>query len=306
MQGGGAWGRVDLRCEVTTGEIYCLELNHMPALFYSKDDKLSDDVIIRETYPGGHEAFIEMLLFTKKFQISQGKSLQEIPASTEPTKDVPIGPIGDFKTQGKTIAEVYDNAADMYDDIQAKMDIRAWQINYFASHDYSGTVLDLACGTGGVGMVIHQTNPTALISGVDVSAHSLQKPYVLQHYTQPITVGFMQNEIWKYKENSFDHIVCFGALHFLDRTEFMAVVARMFSIASKSIAFDVDDVDDTYINAIVKCFGEGLRNHNNTVALQRFGVPNGWKKVVDERQSLFYSPSIHTTVFGQLVRFEKI
>ena len=32
MQGRGAWGRVDLRCEHGTGDVYGLELNHMHAL----------------------------------------------------------------------------------------------------------------------------------------------------------------------------------------------------------------------------------------------------------------------------------
>ncbi|KAH8671827.1 hypothetical protein BGZ60DRAFT_527276 [Tricladium varicosporioides] len=348
MQGRGAWGRVDMRCEAESGDVYCLELNHMPALFYSKDDKLSDDVIIRETYPGGHEAFIEMLLFTKKCQIEEGKARKTngsngITSHNGHTNGVnghisnglddhatngvngasaingyktngvnghaPNGTnqeaIGDFKTRGTTIAEVYDNAADKYDDYQAKMDIRRWQETYFATYDYSGTVLDLACGTGGIGMVIHQANPSAKVSGIDVSPLSLQKPYILKHYTKPISVGYMQNEIMKFKEQSFDHLVCFGALHFLNRTEFMATLSRMFMVARKSIAFDIDDVDQEYIDAIVKHFGEGLRNYNNLVAIQRFGVPNGWRKVIDERRSLFFSPSIHTDVYGQVIRFEK-
>lgn len=227
MQGRGAWGRVDMRCEAGSGEVYCLELNHMPALFYSKDDKLSDDVIIRETYPGGHEAFIEMLLFTKRCQMEEEKARRsnEINGTNgsnghngytngvnghasnglnghttngangvnglnchksngtngHATNGTDQEAIGDFKTKGTTIAEVYDNAADNYDDYQAKMDIRKWQETYFAAYDYSGTVLDLACGTGGIGMVIHQANPSAKITGIDVSPLSLQKPYVLKH-----------------------------------------------------------------------------------------------------------------------------
>ncbi|KAI7775061.1 hypothetical protein LA080_007397 [Diaporthe eres] len=36
----------------------------------------------------------------------------------------------------------------------------------------------------------------------------------------------------------FDHIVCFGALGFLDAVELIAVLARMFLLARKSITFD--------------------------------------------------------------------
>jgi ubiquinone/menaquinone biosynthesis C-methylase UbiE len=305
MQGRGAWGRVDMRCEHVTGDVYCLELNHMPCLFYPEDSKLSDDIIIRDAYPGGHEAFIEMLLFTKKIQTDQGKAhyLDDINGHSEHETSGEL--IGDFKTKGKTIAEVYNNAADTYDNVASKLPVRSWQEKYFANYDYSGTILDLACGTGALGMIIHQANPTAQISGIDVSALSLQKPNVLEHYAQPATLGYMQDEIMKCGEKSFDHVVCYGALHFLDRTEFMAVVSRMFMVARKSIFFEVADVNQEYIDAILKCFGEGLRNHNNVSALRRFGTPKGWEKVVDEWTTSFFSPSVHTDVYGYMVRFEK-
>ncbi len=45
----------------------------MPAVFYPKDDRLSDDVIIRQHFPGQHEAFFEMLLFTKQLQLKHAK-----------------------------------------------------------------------------------------------------------------------------------------------------------------------------------------------------------------------------------------
>jgi len=92
-------------------------------------------------------------------------------------------------------------------------------------------------------VIIRQANPTAQISGIDISALSLQKPNVLEHYAQPTTLGYMQNEIMKCEEKSFDHVVCYGALHFLDRTEFMAVVSRMFMISRKSVFFEVADVN---------------------------------------------------------------
>lgn len=40
----------------------------------------------------------------------------------------------------------------------------------------------------------------------------------------------------------YDHIISFGSLHFLPRVEFNAVVARMFMLARKTVAFDVADV----------------------------------------------------------------
>jgi predicted TPR repeat methyltransferase len=171
-------------------------------------------------------------------------------------------------------------------------------------YDYSGTVLDLACGTGGIGMLIHAAGHEARISGIDLSPLSLQTSQVRAHYTPPLVAGPLQEEIMRFP-TPVDHIVCFGALHFLTATEFIATLARMFMLARKSVAFDVDDVSEEYISKIVARFGEGLRNHNNLLALRRFDIPSGWRKVVEEEGSLFFSPSVQSDVRGLMLRFEK-
>jgi hypothetical protein len=93
---------------------------------------------------------------------------------------------------------------------------------------------------------------------------------VLEHYAQPATLGCMQKEIMKCEEKSCDRVVCYGALDFLDWTEFVAVVSWMFMIARKSVFFEVADVNQEYIDAILKCFGEELQNHNNVATLRRW------------------------------------
>ncbi|MCJ1246355.1 hypothetical protein MMC30_003562 [Trapelia coarctata] len=372
FQGRGCWGRVDMRVEEGTGEIYCLELNHMPAVFYPLGDKLSDDVIIREAYPGGHEAFFDMLLYTKLYQMAQAKkgwapnghessngeksaqpngiadrketqlanglSNGNMPMQSSAITDgnethianglsngsgvphtnangsskagqlsnshKPPNDADPWKAKGATIAEVYDHTADKYDSVAATIPFRHWLVKYLAEHDYSGTVLDLACGTGGTGKLIHEAGWDARVSGVDLSPLSLQSAQVKQYYTEPITVGYIQEEIMRAGE--YDHITCFGALHFLSRIEFNAAVARMFMLARKSIAFDVDNVSPEYIDLIVSRFGEGLRNHNNVAALKRFGTPKGWRKAVEEEIPLFHSPSVQLDVTGYVVRFERI
>ena len=370
FQGRGCWGRVDMRVEEGTGDIYCLELNHMPAVFYPLGDKLSDDVIIREAFPGGHEAFFDMLLYTKLYQIAQAEKVQapngyetsngEIKAQHNGIVDkketqlanvpsngsVPTGSNGikgrevtqvpnwlsngngvlhtngsskttpsansaeppndadPWKAKGATIAEVYDHTADKYDNVASATNFRHWLVKYIAEYDYSGTVLDLACGTGGTGMLFHEAGWDACVSGVDLSPLSLQTAQVRNHYMEPITVGYVQEEIMRAAE--YDHITCFGALHFLNRTEFNAVLARMFMLARKSVAFDVDDVSPEYVDLIVGRFGEGLRNHNNVAAYKRFGTPKGWRKAVEEEIPLFHSPSVQLDVTGIVVRFERV
>ena len=102
-----------------------------------------------------------------------------------------------------------------------------------------------------------------------------------------------------------NYIVCFGALHFLALTEFIATLACMFMLARKSVAFNVNNVSEEYINKIVARFSEGLRNYNNLLALRRFGVLSGWRKIVKDKGLLFYSPSVQIGVRGLMLRFEK-
>lgn len=375
LQGRGGWGRIDARVEYDTGDVYCLEMNHLPALFFPQNETMSDDIILRQTYPGGHEAFIDMMLYTKQYQLAHPRqegnrhvesngvaehghskighitntngttingnvantttngtasngtiingtaanghadsvskaddciNVQVPSAMTQAESRKPLSTtqaIGDFRARGITIADVYDSAVGAYDCVQATMPIRQWQIEYFSQYSYHGTVLDLACGTGGIGMLIKKAGNNANIHGIDISPLSLRTEQVKRHYATT-AVGLLQDAIMG--EGQYDHIVCFGALHFLTRVQFNAAIARMFMLARKSVAFDVDDVSQEYIDKIIEAYGEGLRNHNLIKAYHRFGIPPGWRKVVEETRPLFYSPSNKLEVNGIVVRFERI
>jgi hypothetical protein len=101
----------------------------------------------------------------------------------------------------------------------------------------------------------------------------------------------------------FDHIVCFGALHFLDSVQFNAVLARMFMLARTSLTFEIDDLDDDYISEVKKL--AGVYNENHVATLRAFGVPKGWKKIYDQNHYLYHSPLAKTDIFGYALRFEK-
>lgn len=79
----------------------------------------------------------------------------------------------------------------VYDKVSATTPFHKWQLDYFPRSDYTGTVLDLGCGTGGVGARIHEAGWSAEISGVDLSPLSLQTAQVKQHYTGSVSVGRM-------------------------------------------------------------------------------------------------------------------
>ncbi|KAG7008610.1 hypothetical protein G7Y79_00005g017510 [Physcia stellaris] len=347
MQGRAGWCRVDMRVEEGSGDIYCLEVNHMATIFYPPEETRSDDVVIRETYPGGHEAFFDMLVHTKQFQLSQkkaknvgahqglmdgntlpridkadcngidhpkdhkgGASSNPVNVAVQVTDNVPpraessnVDPHQFFKPKGSSIAAVYDSVAPTYDESFAKQPFYKWQSEYCSMFDYSGSVLDLGCGTGGIGTKIHEAGWTAEISGVDLSSLSLKTAQVMRHYTGSVSVGRIQDEIMG--AGKYDHITSFGALHFLPRVEFNAVIARMFMLARKSVAFDVTDIQPPYNESIIARFGEEIRNHNNVVAYKRFGTPKGWKRALEDEILLFYSPSAAMDVHGIVARFER-
>jgi hypothetical protein len=102
----------------------------------------------------------------------------------------------------------------------------------------------------------------------------------------------------------FDHIVCFGALHFLDTVHLNAVLARMFMLARKSITFEIDDMSQEYIDELKKRYG--LLNSNNVEAMEEFGTPKGWRNVHHQREYLFKSPTTNIDVSGYAMRFERI
>ena len=102
----------------------------------------------------------------------------------------------------------------------------------------------------------------------------------------------------------FDHIVCFGALHFLDTVYLNAVLARMFMLARKSITFEIDDISQEYIDEIKKNYG--FSNANNVEATEEFGTPKGWKKVHHKQEFMYKSPATNIDVSGYAMRFERI
>jgi len=82
------------------------------------------------------------------------------------------------------------------------MPIRRWQIEYFAHYPYHGSVLDLACGTGGIGMLIKKAGNNTVIRGIDISPLSLETEQVKKYYSST-AVGLLQDAIMS--EGIHDH-----------------------------------------------------------------------------------------------------
>ncbi|KAF9250238.1 hypothetical protein DTO006G1_1654 [Penicillium roqueforti] len=275
VSGGGGWARVDMRLEERTGLVYVIEVNCIPVVFYPKGNTLGDDLVVGERFPGGQAAFFDMLLATKQMQL------------------------GWHRVQNAHVAEVYNKFAPSYHSVWSNSELSEMQKYLTTNWDYSGTVLDVACGTGGFGQFLHAQGIQAEVTGIDLSPGMLEN---VEHYRE-LRVGPMEEQIMGAGE--YDHIVCFGALHFLGPVYLNAVLARMFMLARKSVSISVDDVSDEYIQAIKEKHGELTFNANHVKAIEEFGIPKGWKRVYHERRLMYSSPTNGEKVYGYGMRFER-
>lgn len=248
----------------------------------------------------------------------------------------------DPRTMGATIEEVYDDFADRYEATAGMTKMRTLQHDVFNQFKHHGFTLDLGSGTGVVGMLIRQSalnsssassnggpggasmQPKVYVHGVDISTRMLNAPWCVRYYDST-QQGFIQdtlvdpNASWLQhavetgaaKSYSLsgpvvDHITCFGALHFLNPTEFDAVLSRMFILARRSVMFDVDDLCPVYIQHVLKSVGEGFRHYNHMATYRKFETPPGWAKVMEEEAVLYHSPNVGVDVSGVYVRFERM
>lgn len=276
---GAAWARVDLRVEKNTNDVYVLEINPIPVIFYPVGNTFGDDLVVEETFPGRQAALFDVLVATKQMQMNK------------------------FDVECKTAAKIYNNWGAKYDEWIATQNQFKSQEHIARTFDFNGTVLDLACGSGMFGRLLHENGQSSKMSGIDLSTELTTLPAIKEHYQQPISIGPLQELIMA--ASDYDHIVCFGALHFLNGVTFNAVLARMFMLARKSVTFCVDDLSPDYIEAFAKYADGAWSNTNHIERLERFGVPKGWTRVYYEKWPLYFSVHLGFEVFGYVTRFEK-
>lgn len=171
VSGGGGWARVDMRLEQDTGDVYVIEVNCAPVVFYPKGNTLGDDLVVGEKFPGGHAAFFDMLLATKQIQL------------------------GWHTDRIQYVAATYDKFAPGYHSVWEASHLSTMQKFLAANFDFSGSVLDMACGTGAFGSVLHEQGISAEITGIEISLGMLESLAVKKYYKQPIRVGPMQELI---------------------------------------------------------------------------------------------------------------
>ncbi|KAI1292719.1 hypothetical protein EDD11_008598 [Mortierella claussenii] len=263
---GCGYARVDIRA---SGEdLYVLEVNPTPAFFYKVGNNFGDDYVISHCFPGGHEGFMDTLIKTK---LRSRRMLE--------------------------VKKTYDLMSDKYNDIMHSSNYPKVVADIVARYSFQGSVLDLGCGTGEIGTLIQATH-NATLTGIDISPKMTAQA---KHYKK-IYLGEMQNII-PFVGN-FDHVVSFGALHFLQKEVFMNVLDRCFVQSRHSITVGIEGISDEFNKRLTEIGKEHLHTYDNTPIIDSYTIPKGWRLVHKQREFFWTSPSTGDEVYGTAYRFE--
>ncbi|CAI7582156.1 unnamed protein product [Penicillium palitans] len=275
---GFACTRIEL---ISTGDAISLEGRICPPRAFSPREAATyEDLVIEKEFAGGHMAFFDMIVASKEMRSGQDSD------------------------RNRHLASVYDGFAPRYSAARANTGLSRMQEDLSRDYDFSGTVLDLACGSGEFGAILHDRGVAAKITGSDLSPGMTQSPYIQNHYEKPLLIGPMDELVMSV--NAFDNVVCFAAFQFLDPVHLTAFLARMFMVAKRSVTAIHEDLTEAYIENMKKRHGELCTNFNHVSTLEEFGVPEGWKQVRMERFSLYDNPNLGETVYGFVIRFERL
>ncbi|OKP09898.1 hypothetical protein PENSUB_4729 [Penicillium subrubescens] len=271
----GALVRVDLWVDCETERVEFLDATYSLDLF-SPISRTIDDKLVQSTVPGGHTALLDLMIAVMM------------------TEDKASG------IQQKVI-DSYATFQPQYDESMTPTPYFRFMQKLTLDFDWTGTVLDLGCGTGVLGTLLHEKGAPFSIMGVDLSPEMTQSPAVLSYYVSPVTVGPLQTTIMKSIE--FDHVACFGALGYLPEPDFIAVLMRMFMVARKSITFDVGDFSDVSPDTDPDDALMLWNNHLKT--WKNFRVPVGWRFACNEYGLYFHDEQKGCKEVGYMVRLER-
>ncbi|KAK6511078.1 hypothetical protein TWF506_010159 [Arthrobotrys conoides] len=278
---------VDIRVQANE-EIVVLEVKPLPAPFLP--GRSSQDLAAKD-FPGGYPALINIFISNQTL--------------CHPIREV-IG----------KVADVYDKLVVKYDTWGAShSEMQAGTYKSIDGFDFSGTCFDLACGTGVFGRALAKSKTTrgdtsvSRIMGFDISPGMAEVCRKSGHYDlvhlDPMQTCLINHRL--YHDGDIDHIVCFSGCHFLSEEEFSFVLALCFILAKKSITFSVDEITDTYNEAIAKRGMSFAHSINHIANMKAFGVPKGWRLARHHRQFSWTSPTTQNDdIYTNYFRFEKI
>lgn len=278
FQGTSGLLRVDLQFTSNPFEPYLVHIDRNPHVFATTASPPLDDQLVSLLFPGGHPALLDILL-SNRFASAKDFALVQKVVNTY-----------------ATYASTYDAEVSTFPYYTILRDL-------VTNFDWRGTVLDLGCGTGLLGELLHQKGDPVRIAGVDLSPHMTDTPAIAAHYDKPVRMEPVQVAIMR--PDTYDHVACFGTVVYLSGVDFTAFLARTFMIARKSITFDIEDVSQDYLDKSARDTSI-LPSYNHTAAFRRFRIPEGWRIVHDE-YGLLYHDSHETgcDIFDTMIRMER-
>ncbi|KAG6013528.1 hypothetical protein E4U43_007244 [Claviceps pusilla] len=280
---------VDLRV-TSNGQVFVIEVNPQPAQFIPRGT--DQDWPIIHSFPGGHAAVINVFIANHMLRYPEQWGSQE------------------------RVASYYDAVAPTYDEYVRTGDVTvdASLAKLVDKFDYSGTILDLGCGTGCFGRIMgqspkfsqQQTSPcegSYHLLGCDISPGMLDICRKTGHYhsTHLDSIEAMLTNLTQ----SIDHMVSSSALHLLRPEIFSLVVALMFVHANKSITLSVDEITNAYKANLARLGIKMFPSFNHLAGMEMFGEPKGWRLVSRERVFSWVSPKTGDRIYTTYFRFER-
>lgn len=167
----GGFVCVEASLQAQADSMYLEGLLCTPRAFYREKHSTYEDVVIEQEFPGGHLAFLDMLITSKQIRSGQDHA------------------------RNQHLAGVYDSFAPRYHAARANTGLSRMQEDMSRDYDFSGTVLDLACGNGEFGATLHENGVSAKVTGIDVSEGMTRSSYIQDHYERPLLIGPMDELI---------------------------------------------------------------------------------------------------------------
>ncbi|KAG5934256.1 hypothetical protein E4U53_000724 [Claviceps sorghi] len=280
---------VDLRV-TADGQVFVIEVNPHPAQFIPRGP--GQDFPIMHSFPGGHWAVINVFIANHMLRCAEQGS------------------------HGDKTASCYDEVAPRYDDLVRTSDITAEASlgKLVDEFDFSGTIIDLGCGTGLFGRILSQSSQfsqqlsspcvgTHRLLGCDISPGMLDICRKTGLYAS-LHLESMQSVLTNLP-TSIDHAVSFSALHHL-RPEMLAfVVAVLFIRVNKSITLSVDEIPDAYNANVARMGHSNMHSFNHVAGMEAFGEPRGWRLVRRERVFSWTSPKTGDRIYSTYLRYER-
>ncbi|KAJ5212656.1 uncharacterized protein N7498_004302 [Penicillium cinerascens] len=271
--------RLEFRNDSETKQPKLHGIEPQPRIF-ALDGVGLDDALVRSTVPGGHAALFSFLTI---LQVSDYGALKE-------------------KQQ---MAEFYADYAVYYDEeMTDEIGYCRHQQIMASQFDWTGTVLDVACGTGALGRYLSDGEQDCKIFGIDLSLEMTNTSSIRKYYQLPITIGTMQAAMMQPEE--YDHVACFGGLDYLGDDDFRIVLSRMFSVARKSVSFNVEQPTSEYWAKMAENPSIPPSYDHSKKLWDDFQIPVGWELVYDKRDMLYHDNQLDCDIAGCMVRLERL